>query len=77
MQKQNHFEFLVQYTEEKKHEYKFMWFLYIQIPKVNYQYPKYLLLCISNAFCISLKGHIKIDLKTRLNWSPRLKHCLV
>lgn len=28
-------------------------------------------------FCISLKGHIKIDLKNRLNWSPRSKHCLV
>lgn len=46
-----------------------LWFyIYTHSKEVNRQYPKYLLPCISNAFffLISLKGHIKIDLKNRL-----------
>lgn len=51
-----------------------LWF-YIYILQEVCQYPKYFYCCISNDFFLGgyiLKGHIKIDSRNRLNWSPRL-----
>lgn len=67
MKKKESFEILVQHTTGKKYEYKFMWFLYIHTPKrliVSTQSIYCHVLAMH--FCISLEGHIKIDLKNRL-----------
>lgn len=50
-----------------------LWF-YIYILQGVCQYPKYFYCYISNGFFLGyiLKGHIKIDSRNRLNWSPRL-----
>lgn len=54
------FEFLVQHTTGKKNMNTSLCdFIYTHSKEVNCQYPKYLLLCISNAFLYIFKGSHK------------------